>query len=923
MQVQVFISSPTDVSEERATLRKILSDLRYDPFLRNRMDIREVSWDRPRSEVPLLATLPPQEAINHGLPKPSECDVVVVVLWGRLGTELGPEYRRANGEPFRSGTEWEFYDAVTAEAATGRPKVLLYHRDEDVVVSLKDPELADKREQLQLVDDFLAHAGDVIASGSVGINRYSDVAQFGELVESHLRAVCKELMDEEKQLNASPGANQQLPSIPFPGLRPFSEEESLVFFGREQETSELIQRLGDPRHRFVAIIGASGVGKSSLVNAGVIPALRVGAIPGSDSWKILRMTPGELEGNPFMALAVKLSAVSVRTEPGGIQEIAQKLERDPGVFAQYAADALQDSPPWAKVLLIVDQFEELFGSTMEDHRRAHFVALIAEAVKSERANIVVTVRADFYADCLQHPELAALLRTGSFPLSAASVVALYRMITRPAEIAGLRFQDQLAERVLEDVGTEPGSLALMAFALNLICARATEDGELLVSEYERIGGVRGAIGTRAEEIFDDLPAADREQLPALFRKLADVSESGTPIRQRARLSSLRQDTSTEKLINVLTQSRLVVVSDDEHREPTVEVAHEALFRSWPRLSEWIQQTQDDMTLLRQLRRAAADWDRAGRLDAFLWPHERLIMVEAMLRNLDPDLDAAMEAFIVPEAIRILDEVGHMCPHQRRASLGDRLAEIGDPRQGIGLEENGLPDINWRVIPDGRVRLRDAAEMDVPGFKIASYPVTYQQYLAFLEHPDGFRNPDWFAGLAVHPRDPGRQFRPIPNHPAENISWYDAVAFCRWLSAMSGIEVRLPADWEWQLAASGSGDGSRYAWGEQWDNDGANTLESGLGRSVAVGLYPHGATAEGVHDLHGNVWEWCLNSLSETAIEVIDYASNGARVVRGGSWLVAPTFARSSFRGWDDPELRYPALGFRPLLVEDRNRPNLK
>ena len=162
--------------------------------------------------------------------------------------------------------------------------------------------------------------------------------------------------------------------------------------------------------------------------------------------------------------------------------------------------------------------------------------------------------------------------------------ALYRMITRPAEIAGLRFQDQLAERILDDAGAEPGSLALMAFTLNLICSRSSDQGEILASEYERIGGIRGAIATRAEEIFDHLTAADREQLPTLFRKLTDVSESDAPVRRRARLSSLSQNPATEQLVNLLTQARLVVVSDNEHREPTVEVAHEALFgpgRAWP------------------------------------------------------------------------------------------------------------------------------------------------------------------------------------------------------------------------------------------------------------------------------------------------------------------------------------------------------
>jgi sulfatase-modifying factor enzyme 1/conflict system STAND superfamily ATPase len=389
-----------------------------------------------------------------------------------------------------------------------------------------------------------------------------------------------------------------------------------------------------------------------------------------------------------------------------------------------------------------------------------------------------------------------------------------------------------------------------------------------------------------------------------------VSESGTPVRRRARLSILKNDPAVDRLIQLLTQARLVVVSEDDKREPMVEVAHEALFNSWPRLTEWIQQTQDEMTLLRQLRRAAADWDHANRPDSFLWPHERLVMVEAMISNLDPEIDSVIEDFIIPESVRILAEVERSCSHQRRARIGDRLAEIDNQNPGQGVDAAGIPEILWRSVPGGAVKLRQAGELEVAGFEISAYTLTYSQYQAFLSDPDGFQNSRWFEGLAVRPHEPGKQFRQVLNHPVENVCWYEAVAFCRWLSSRTEQEVRLPTDWEWQLAASGPGDGMRYSWGHGWQDENANTLESGLGRTVAAGLYPGGATAEGVHDLHGNIWEWCLNRLPELTIEDVDYASEEARVVRGGSWLAAPSFARSNFRGWDDPELRYPALGFR-------------
>ena len=534
--IRVFISSPTDVSEERAALRKILGDLQYDPFLRGRVTVEEVSWDRPRAEVPLLASYPPQEAINRGLPRPSECDIVVVLLWGRLGTPLDSGYRRPDGRVARSGTEWEYFDAVTAEAAANRPRVLLYRRDADVVVSLNDPDLADKREQLELVTDFFNEAMGRAGSSPAGVNTYSDIQRFTNLVESHLRSVVKELMDEGMETDTSLSAGRDLPSSPFPGLRPFNEEESLVFFGREYETSEMIQRIGSPRFNFLAVIGASGVGKSSLVNAGVIPALRAGAVPGADSWKIIRFTPGEIEGNPFLALSTSIGEIT-GADLGDVRALAEHLERLPEEFAASIDAALTGSPSWVRLLIFIDQFEELFASGVGEQQRKKFVTLLSVAVGSERAVVLATLRADFYAHCLTEPELVSLLRSGSFPLSAAGTGALYKMITRPAEIAGLRFEDHLPERILNDAGAEPGSLALMAFTLNLIYQRASDDGRLLLREYERIGGIRGAIASRAEEVFDHLEPADREHIPVLFRRLTDVSESGTPVPDANRWTS--------------------------------------------------------------------------------------------------------------------------------------------------------------------------------------------------------------------------------------------------------------------------------------------------------------------------------------------------------------------------------------------------
>lgn len=252
-------------------------------------------------------------------------------------------------------------------------------------------------------------------------------------------------------------------------------------------------------------------------------------------------------------------------------------------------------------------------------------------------------------------------------------------------------------------------------------------------------------------------------------------------------------------------------------------------------------------------------------------------------------------------------------HVRRAQIGGWLAEKGDDRPGVGLDAGGRPDIAWCATPAGSVRVADLREpLPVSRFWIAQYPVTWLQYRVFLESPTGHIDPQWWEGLPRRDEHP-RELTLADNHPVQEVSWFDAVAYTRWLSALLGYTVRLPAEAEWQMAAGGGDPANVYPWGPYWERSYANTRESRLRSAVAVGMYPQNISPVGAYDMAGNVLEWCQSTYEDPS-RCDDYGP-GYRTYRGGSWFLIAPMARVTWRSGNDPALRYNSVGLR--LAADR------
>ncbi len=263
----------------------------------------------------------------------------------------------------------------------------------------------------------------------------------------------------------------------------------------------------------------------------------------------------------------------------------------------------------------------------------------------------------------------------------------------------------------------------------------------------------------------------------------------------------------------------------------------------------------------------------------------------------------------------------------RAAIGQALAvevegEMLDTRPGVGVARDPktglwLPDIDWGDVPAGEFRYQEGERRTLPAFHIARYPVTNRQFRCFLDDPSGFANPAWWKGLAQRFDAAWEPRWPEGNHPRETVAWYEAVAFCRWLSDRLGFEVRLPTEVEWEKAATGGDPNNVYPWGREWNAARCNSAEGGPDRTTAVGLYPGGASPHGVFDLAGNVWEWCLNEYQNP--ERTGTKGDELRALRGGCWCSLRYLCRAARRSGGGPDSRNDYYGFRVVRPPSPDR----
>ncbi|MBZ0284835.1 MAG: protein kinase [Anaerolineae bacterium] len=437
-----------------------------------------------------------------------------------------------------------------------------------------------------------------------------------------------------RNIGVSPGGQTLIieiplePENPYKGLRAFQEADSHDFFGRKMLIDRLIARMAEttPNARFLAVVGPSGSGKSSAVRAGLVPAIRRGALYESQDWYIVQMIPGS---KPLAELADAINRVAINS----LRDPVNALRANEHALIDITAQVLPEQE--SELVLVIDQFEEIFTLVSDETERTHFLKLILNAISNpqSRLRVIITLRADLYDRPLLYEGFGNLIRERTEIVLPLNSSEMEQAIVGPVDRIGIRFEPGLVADIIAEVNQQPGALPLLQYALTELFER--REGYILTrTAYQSSGGVLGALARRADELYNELDSFSQAAAQQMFLRLVTLGEGVEDTRRRAsrmELNAIARDKHiVQEVIDKFGKHRLLTLDyEPGTRAPTVEVAHEALIRVWTRLRSWLDTNRDELRLHRRLIAASNEWLNAKRDPSFLASGSRLAQFETL------------------------------------------------------------------------------------------------------------------------------------------------------------------------------------------------------------------------------------------------------------------------------------------------------
>jgi tetratricopeptide (TPR) repeat protein len=681
--LKIFISSPGDVKDERRRAALVITRLKRE-FVRF-YDISSVLWEYE----PMLSSGHFQDIIDP----PSDADIVVLILWSRLGTPLPTrtdkrEYKGLDDRVPVTGTEWEYEQALAAREQRGGLPDLLVYRSFNKARAEYDrvEELEQMQAQWEALQGFWQRyfqAPD--GTFKAAFNRFQDLDQFETQLEQHLRELLRRRLP--KLSARKPGDRLDWWSgSPYRGLQAFDIEQAAVFFGRsiaERTVTEALVRRAAGGSAFMLLLGASGSGKSSLVRAGILPDLMApGVVSGVTVWRHAIIQPPDLAPDPFAGLAAvlynekvlpELAGIGYRQEEvekqlrGGAEQILVPLRLALERAAAADVNATAGGIAQGRLILVLDQLEVLLTSaTFTADTRNALDLLFSKLAQSGLVWIIATLRSDFYHRMIELPLLNGLATgLGQYLLAPPSPAEIEQIIRRPAEQAGLEFEVEeksgisLDAVIRDSAARDPASLPLLSFLLDELYRRDVETNQrniLTFKSYAQLGALEGAIARHAQAMVDSLPPDQAAALPALLLAMVEIDEIKDTVTARTVRQANLADVRQGELANRLVAERLAV-ADDKGTGKTLRLAHEALLTNWPLLAKLIEEHRDFLIMRRRLQADAAVWEANTRHGDFLLPAGRRIaeaeeLLSRRRAELDPEIVAFAESSIAAERTRV-------------------------------------------------------------------------------------------------------------------------------------------------------------------------------------------------------------------------------------------------------------------------------
>jgi outer membrane protein assembly factor BamB len=663
-RLRIFISSPSDVAEERLRANLVVQKLARD-YARF-FQIEPYLWEHE----PMLASGHFQDAIEP----PSASDIVILIVYSRIGVPLPAqstlrEYRGIDGRSPVTGTEWEFEEALAAYRARGTPDLLAYRKLGDPGASLADPaRRAEQERQWAALQSFWQRhfeSGNIFLAGSA---KFNSLEEFEQKLEADLVALIERRI---AQGIAAPegGPALWLKGSPFRGLAAYDFPDAPIFFGRDGAIRSALTRLQQAAQRdcaFLLLLGASGAGKSSVARAGILPALFAPkAIPGVGIWRRIVFRPGDGDDDPVLGLARALCAGGPDGDVG-LKELVSASTGAAELAAHLASAADDASYPLrqaleriaaaerprrgllphetARVVILIDQLEELFTRRIEADRRALFVRILAGLARSGCVWIVATMRSDLWHRAVELPQLVTLTEAGArLDLPAPDNAQIIEILRRSATAAGLRFEVEAESGLGLDAvmahaaAEEPGVLPLLSVMLESLYQRdilerqdlggqdlegqdlERRDGAqpnlLRFTTYRALGELKGAIARRADAVLDALAASDpaaAQALPRVLRALVTIAAQGGGVTARpASLAAFAEGGAEARLIAALLAPRArLLIAAAANDAVEVRLAHEALIENWPRARAQIARDRRDLETRTRLEALLRRWSAA-------------------------------------------------------------------------------------------------------------------------------------------------------------------------------------------------------------------------------------------------------------------------------------------------------------------------